>query len=57
MEAEAAVQSKFATVAVASRDLGIVSVIAPPMIKAMICTASPTDLSYKRLVSAHKGRD
>lgn len=45
MQAEATVQSTLATVAVASLELGTLRVMMPPMIRAMICTASPTDLS------------
>jgi hypothetical protein len=46
--------SMFATVAVASLELGTFNVIVPPMIRAMIWTASPTDLSYDRSVMCGK---
>ncbi len=44
------VQRMFAAVAVNSREFGTFNVIVPPMIKATICTASPTDLSSVVLV-------
>lgn len=44
------VQSRFAAVAVISREFGTFNVIAPPMNNATTWTASPTDLSSVVLV-------
>ena len=45
MHAAATVHKRLAAVAVMSRELGTLSVTAPPMKSATTCTASPTDLS------------
>lgn len=45
MQAEATVQRMFATVAVANLEFATFNVIVPPMMSAIIWTASPTDLS------------
>lgn len=49
IHAEATVQSMLATVAVASLEFGTLSVMVPPIRRAIICTASPTDLSCVRI--------
>lgn len=50
MHAEATVQRMFANVAVANLELGTFNVMVPPMSRAMIWTASPTDLSCESSV-------